>query len=413
MSDPFNARVVILGAGQAGAMAAMELRKLGHVGTITLVGEESHPPYERPPLSKDALVHPEGARVLIREAAHYSSIQVDLKLGMRAVEIVAELRRVLLSDGTWLDYDFLILATGSRARRLPLLDVLGERVHVLRTMADATRLRSQLVSGVRAVLVGAGVIGLELASSLVELGLRVEVVDPASRVMSRNAPEPVSRLLHDTHVQRGVRFHLGTSAEAVTSHAHGIRLSLSNGMEVEGDLVIYGIGAVVDDALPRTAGVNILNGSVVVDARCQTSVPGMLAAGDVTVTVDANGRWRRLETWENANTQAVTAARTLLGLESEPLPPPWFWTDQCGMNVQFAGDMGATDWIRRGDSLASSFMFWGLNEGVVTGAVTVNLGREMRPARELIGKRVSVPIQSLVDTQVSLRQLAKSAASTV
>ncbi|MBF5007163.1 3-phenylpropionate/cinnamic acid dioxygenase ferredoxin--NAD(+) reductase subunit [Diaphorobacter caeni] len=410
MKDPFNAPVVILGAGQAGAAAAMELRKLGHVGAITLVGEERQLPYERPPLSKEALLRPDETRVLIREARHYSDIRVDLRLGVRAVEIAAVSRRVWLSDDTWLEYDFLILATGARARRLPMLDALGDRVHRLRTMEDATRLRSQLERGARAVVVGAGVIGLELASSLVELGLTVEVVDPASRVMSRNAPEVVSRLLHDAHVRRGVRFHLGTSVESACRLASGIRLVMSDGVALEGDLVIYGVGAVVDDGLLRTAGVDLLNGALMVDEHCQTSVPGILAAGDVTVCVDGRGVPRRMETWENANTQAIIAARTLLGLDSDPPQPPWFWTDQCGMNIQFAGDMAASDWIRRGDPLASNFMFWGLREGLVTAAVTVNWGREMRSAKLLIAKGISVPSHVLADPLLNLRQLAKSGA---
>ncbi len=408
MSDSFNSRVVIVGAGQAGAMAAMALRELGHVGSITLIGDEAEAPYERPPLSKDALLHPGDTRILIREPSHYAAINVELRLGISVMNVVADERKVVLSNGSSLDYDFLILATGAHARRLPQLDALGARVHTLRSIADAQRLQPQLVRGAKAILVGAGVIGLELASSMIDLGLSVDLVDQAPRIMSRNAPELVSDMLKSAHESWGVRFHLGVSVETAQSSDKGVVLHLTNGTVLEGDLLVYGVGAVVNDALARSAGVELLNGAVVVNERCQTSRPEILAAGDVTIVVDSSGKATRLETWENANTQAVIAARTILNLEPTPATVPWFWTDQCGMNLQFAGDMQAPDWVVRGRVKEPSFMAWGLRKGVVVGAITVNQGREMRPAKELIAKGAAVPVSVLADLKVSLRNLAKA-----
>ncbi|QIL69704.1 FAD-dependent oxidoreductase [Diaphorobacter sp. HDW4B] len=408
MSDSFNSRVVIVGAGQAGAMAAMALRELGHVGSITLIGDEAEAPYERPPLSKDALLHPDDTRILIREPSHYASIHVQLRLDTSVTNVVADERKVVLSDGSSLDYDFLILATGARARRLPQLDALGARVHTLRSIADAQRLQSQLVRGAKAILVGAGVIGLELASSLIDLGLSVDLVDQAPRIMSRNAPELVSDVLKQAHESWGVRFHLGVSVDAAQDNGNGIVLNLTDGTVLEGDLLVYGVGAVVNDALARSAGIELLNGAVVVNALCQTSRPEILAAGDVAITVGTSGTPIRLETWENANTQAMIAARTILNLEPAPATVPWFWTDQCGMNLQFSGDMQAPDWVVRGSVKEASFMAWGLLKGVVVGAITVNQGREMRPAKELIAKKAAIPASVLGDLKVNLRHLAKA-----
>lgn len=409
MNDVFNSKVVIVGAGQAGATASMELRKLGHVGHITLIGDEPHPPYERPPLSKDALVRPETTQIHIREASHYTSIDVDLRLATSVVRVEADQRHIVLETGESLTYDFLILATGARARRLPQLDALGERVHTLRSIADVQRLRLQLLSGRKVVLVGAGVVGLELASSLVDLGLRVELIDQASRVMSRNAPEFVSTLLQGAHEQRGLRFHLGVSIAAAQCDDHELWLSLSNGSLVRGDLLVYGVGVVVNDALAHSAGLELVHGAVLVNDRCESSKPEILVVGDATICRSASGVLSRLETWENANLQGVIAARTILSRAPDTaISVPWFWTDQCGMNCQFAGDMSAPDWVMRGALQTSGFTALGLRDGMVVAAVTVNQGRDMRPARELIAKTVALPRHVLADEGLNLRNIARN-----
>jgi len=401
-------RIVIIGAGQAGANAAAELRRRGFAGSVTLVGDETHLPYERPPLSKDALLDPEQARLTLYPLAHYAEQNIVLKLGVRATAIDAQAHVVTLSSGEMQAYDQLLLATGAQVRRLPQLDVLGDAVHVLRTLDDARGIRARIRPGVHVLQVGAGVIGLELASSLVELGATVEVIDPAPRVMSRNAPEIISLHLQAVHKARGVAFHFGTSvADARRTEDGRVVLTLSDGSGAEGDLLVYGIGVATDGALAESAGLHTVQGAVVVDVCCRTSDPDIYAAGDAVLQACGDGRLQRLETWENANQQALAAVCAILG-EDAPAPSvPWFWTDQCGMNIQFAGDMAAPRWVLRGTP-DQSFMLFGLDEeGVVSAAITVNQGRDMRPAKELIARRARLPAEVLADAACSLRNLAK------
>lgn len=407
-------RIVIIGAGQAGANAAIELRRRGYEGRIALVGEEAHPPYERPPLSKDALLNPDGAKLFFYPEEHYAAQGVDLRLDVRATAIDPATHKVTLSDGSSLAYDKLLLTIGAPARRLPELDALGDAVHTLRTLEDARRIRAQVRPGARALLVGAGVIGLELASSLVDLGLKADVIDPAPRAMMRNAPEMVSRFLQKTHEARGVTFHFGASVQQAvrddTQDGAPLRVTLSNGLILEGDLLIYGIGVAPDDSLAKTAGLHTVRGAIVVDERCQTSNPDIYAAGDAVLQVHTEGHHQRIETWENANLQSTAAVCDLLGQDAPETPVSWFWTDQCGFNVQFAGDMTAPQWVLRGSLVEAPFMLFGLDhDGRIVAAITVNQGRDMRPAKSLIARHAMIDTTILADPASNLRALAKGA----
>lgn len=409
-----DCRIVIVGAGQAGANAASELRRRGFPGSVTLVGDERHLPYERPPLSKEALVAPEAARLTLHPSAYYAEQKIELKLGARAVAVDARARRVALSNGDTLAYDKLLLATGAQARRLPALDALGEAVHVLRTLDDARRLRAQVRPGAHALVIGAGVIGLEVASSLVELGATVDVVDSAQRAMSRNAPEIIARQLQTVHEARGVAFHFGACVVDATRTAQGkVGLTLSDGAGLEGDLLIYGVGVTIDGALAESAGLRTVQGAIVIDALGRTSESDIYAAGDAAVQVLADGRSQRLETWENANRQAVVAVCDMLGQPAPAPAVPWFWTDQCGLNVQFAGDMAAPCWVLRGTLDRPPFVAFGMDaDGALSAAVCVNQGRDIRPVKDMIAARARLPAAALADLSRSLRDLAKDAQST-
>lgn len=403
-------RIIIVGAGQAGANAATELRRRGFEGSITLIGEENHPPYERPPLSKDALIDPAGAKLRLYSEEHYAEQGIGLRLGVRVTAIDAAAHEVSLSTGERLPYDRLLLTTGAQARHLPMLDALGDAAFTLRTLEDARRIRERLKPGSRALLVGAGVIGLELASSLVDLGLQAVVIDPAPRAMMRNSPEILSRFLQKTHEGRGVTFHFGTGVEEARRVDGRLQLTLGTGETVEGDLLIYGVGVEPDDSLARTAGLHTVRGAIVVNEQCRTSDPDIYAAGDAVLQVHTEGHHQRIETWENANLQSTAAVCDLLG---EALPEPgvsWFWTDQCGLNVQFAGDMAAPRWVLRGGPDAAPFMLFGLDDaGRVCAAITVNQGRDMRPAKSLIAARAAIAAETLADPACNLRNLAREA----
>lgn len=400
---------VIVGAGQAGANAAAELRRQGFDGRVLLVGDEPHLPYERPPLSKDVLLRPHETRCAVHPEQFYREHEIELKLCVSGIALDTALRTLTLASGETIAYDKLLLATGARARRLPLLDALGANVHTLRTLDDATKLAGELRPGRRILLVGAGVIGLELASSAADLGAHATVIEAAPSAMGRCAPPLLSDFLCAAHRQRGVTLHFGAGIESAVRENGEIVLALQDGTRVAGDAVIYGIGAEPDTALAQAAGLAIDNG-IVVDGHCRTSDPHVYAAGDVASQYDAaSGRHRRRETWENAQQQGIAAARAMLGLPIEREASPWFWTDQCGYNVQFVGDMGAPEWIVRGELAAPPCVLFGLdNQGALVGAITVNLGREMRNARELVNRRAMLPREVLQDPRQALRALARA-----
>lgn len=406
--------IVIVGAGQAGALAAAELRQQGYAGRIVLVGEEAHAPYERPPLSKDVLLQPETARCAIHGEGFYTEHAIELKLGVAVTALDAQARTVTLASGDSIAFDALLLATGARVRRLPMLDALGgpdEGVHTLRTLDDAQRLLPVLQAGTRVLLVGAGVIGLELASSAIDLGAQVTVIEQAPRAMARCAPPVLTDHLCDVHRARGVALHLGSPLVAAVREHGEIVLTLENGTRIAGDAVIYGIGVEPETALAKAAGLRVDNG-IVIDGHGRTSHAHIYAAGDAASQWDAaSGRHQRRETWENANQQAQTAARAMLGLAPQTREADWFWTDQCGLNIQFAGNMAAPEWLARGTLAAPPCVLFGLDdEGVLVGAITVNQGRDMRSAKALLGKRARIARETLADPAQNLRNLAREMA---
>ncbi|WP_395062495.1 3-phenylpropionate/cinnamic acid dioxygenase ferredoxin--NAD(+) reductase subunit [Paraburkholderia silvatlantica] len=400
--------IVIVGAGQAGALAAAELRQQGYAGRVVLIGEETHAPYERPPLSKDVLLQPQTARCAIHGEGYYAEHNIELKLGVAVTALDAHARVVVLANGESIAFDALLLATGARVRRLAMLDALGESVYTLRTLEDARRLLPVLERGKRVLLVGAGVIGLELASSAVDLGAQVTVIEQAPRAMARCAPPLLTGHLCDVHRARGVRLHLGSPLASATRENGELVLTLEDGTRITGDAVIYGIGVEPETTLAQAAGLRVDNG-IVIDAQCRTSHTHIYAAGDAASQWDeTSGRHQRRETWENANRQAQTAARAMLGLEPEAWEAAWFWTDQCGLNIQFAGDMAAPEWLARGSLEAPPCVLFGLDgEGALVGAITVNQGRDMRSAKALIGKRARIARETLADPAQNLRNLAR------
>jgi 3-phenylpropionate/trans-cinnamate dioxygenase ferredoxin reductase subunit len=400
--------IVIVGAGQAGALAAAELRQQGYAGRLVLIGEEAHAPYERPPLSKDVLLQPQTARCAIHGEGFYAEQNIELKLRVAVTALNAHARTIALANGESIVFDELLLATGARVRRLPMLDALGDNVHTLRTLDDAQRLLPVLQAGKRVLLVGAGVIGLELASSAVDLGAQVTVIEQAPRAMARCAPPLLTEHLCDVHRSRGVVLHLGAPLAAATRENGAIVLTLEDGTRITGDALIYGIGVEPETALAQAAGLHVDNG-IVIDAQCRTSHAHIYAAGDAASQWDeASGRHQRRETWENANHQAQTAARAMLGLAPDVLEADWFWTDQCGLNIQFAGDMAAPEWLARGTLDAPPCVLFGLDgEGALVGAITVNQGRDMRSAKALIGKRARISRETLANPAQNLRNLAR------
>jgi anthranilate 1,2-dioxygenase ferredoxin reductase subunit len=399
-----NQNFVIVGGGQAGRRAAEVLRERAPDVPICLVGDELHLPYDRPSLSKDALLDEQREhRAFIRDAAYFRNRRIELRLGVRVSMIDRTQRMLILDDGSHVSYGKLLLATGSRVRQLH-----AGPVHYLRTLDDARALRSQLVQGAHVVIVGGGFIGLEVAAAAIGRGCAVTLIEPAERLMKRSMPPEVSEYMRELHIQNGVRFRLGVQVENVRATADGaIRVDTSEG-ELLANVVIAGIGVIPNTELAKNAGLEVGDG-IVVDQECRTSDPCIFAAGEVTQHfVPSLGRHIRVESWQVAEKQPAVAAANMLGGNERYGEMPWLWSDQYDCNVQSLGVFDATKSIVLRGSLAdSSFSMIGLDDsGMLRAAVTVNNGKDMAVfARMAAGGPVDV--NQLADVNVSLRSLLK------
>ncbi|WNN72935.1 phenylpropionate dioxygenase ferredoxin reductase subunit [Kluyvera cryocrescens] len=395
--------IAIIGGGQAAAMAAAALRQRGFHGTLHLFSDEMHLPYERPPLSKAMLLDENPQLQPVLPANWWQDNNVQLHLGVTIRQLDRVSHTLTLTDGQTYRWTQLLFATGAAARPLPLLDALGERCLTLRHAGDAERLRQVLQPGKSLVIVGAGTIGLELAASAIQRGCQVTVVEQAATVMGRNAPPPVRDYLLARHQQAGVRVLLNCAIEHALA---GERLLLTpqNGETLSADAVVYGIGIVANDALARDAGLETDNG-IIVDSTCTTSDPAIFAAGDVALVRQPDGALRRVESWENANLQAQTAAASMLGQPLTAAAAGWFWTDQYRDNLQFVGDMQGDAWQLRGSPEQGKAIWFNLRDGALAGAVTLNNGREVRVLRKLIQSSRPVNADALCDETVALKSL--------
>ncbi|GGD22132.1 NAD(P)/FAD-dependent oxidoreductase [Aureimonas glaciei] len=331
--------VVIVGGGQAAASCIAALRAKDASRPIMLVGEEEHLPYQRPPLSKAALLGDEtpADSLLIRPAQWYEG--VGLRLGRRVEEIARRDGRLVLCDGERLAYDQLVLCTGSRARRLDA-EIGGELagVHTLRSLADAANLRAELLPGRRILVVGGGYIGLEVAAAARKRGLSVLLVEAGPSVLGRVASAATAGYFRALHSSRGVEIREATNLIGLVgggSENRVRRAILSDGSEHDVDLVVAGIGGIASAEIAEAAGLDTANG-IVIDGACRTTDPNILAAGDCA-SFALGGRQVRLESVQNAGDQGEAAAASLLGEEPAYAPVPWFWSDQYDTKLQIVG----------------------------------------------------------------------------
>jgi 3-phenylpropionate/trans-cinnamate dioxygenase ferredoxin reductase subunit len=329
-------RIVIVGAGQAGASLAAKLRELGHAGPITLIGEEAYLPYERPPLSKAYLLGKlERDRLFLRPADFYAKRGIDVITATR-VRAIDRARRHVLLDAGQLEYDVLALTTGSQARRLPASLGAGlSGVFTIRTLADVDALAKAHRPQGHALLVGGGYIGLEAAAVLRSLGMRVTLVEVADRLLQRVASPETAGYFRALHLRHGVDIREATALDHLTGEGQVSGAVLSDGTCLDVDLVIVGIGVVPCDALARDSGLET-EGGVVVDEHGCTGDPAVWAAGDCTL-FPYKGRRVRLESVPNAIEQANLVAANILGARESYRPVPWFWSDQYDVKLQIAG----------------------------------------------------------------------------
>ena len=409
MTDPTN-RVVIIGAGHAGGSAAAELRRSGFTGPITLIGDEPLPPYERPPLSKAWLKGETDAdKLALKPASFYPGADIDLRLSTSATAIDRAAKTVTLSTGEALPYDTLILATGARARRIPLPGLDLGNVLELRNAADADRLKAVLVPGARLAVVGGGYIGLEAAASARALGAEVTVIEREPRVLARVACEILSNFFQDFHRAQGVIIEVNAQVAALEGsdgRVTGVRLG--DGRLIPCDAALIGVGAVPNQELASEAGLACNNG-IVVDLAARTEDPAVFAIGDCTQRrLPLYDRVVRLESVPNALEQARQAAASICG---KPLPAPevpWFWSDQYDLRLQIAGiPFDATRIVVRGDIAAGKFaLFHLLEDGTVQAVEAVNASTEFMGGRRIVQRRKKLTAERISDLSVTMQELA-------
>ncbi|WP_082742255.1 anthranilate 1,2-dioxygenase system ferredoxin--NAD(+) reductase [Burkholderia sp. MSMB1078WGS] len=359
-ADPF----VIVGAGHAARRTAEALRERDAAARIVMIGAERELPYDRPALSKDALLSDGGEqRAFIRDAAWYDAQRIELRLGARVEAIERDARRVRLDDGATLPYAKLVLATGSRVRTFGGPVDAGIVPHYVRTVADARALRAQLAPGRRVAVLGGGFIGLEVAAAARQLGCDVTVIDPAARLLQRALPEAVGAYARQLHDARGVRFRMATLPRAIRRAPDGGAVVETDRGDVPADIVVVGIGVVPNVELAQAAGLDVDNG-IRVDAGCRTADAAIFAAGEVTMHFNPLlERHVRIESWQVAENQPAVAAANLLGADERYAELPWLWSDQYDCNLQMLGLFGSErTTVVRGDPASGPFTVFGLGD---------------------------------------------------
>ncbi|RWX65778.1 ferredoxin reductase [Mesorhizobium sp. M4B.F.Ca.ET.089.01.1.1] len=405
-----HAGMVIIGAGECGGRAALTLRDLGYEGPVTLVGDEPHLPYERPPLSKEAMTGPAPAIKSITSDAVLAERSIRHIHSVRAVAIDRAQHLVRLSDGSSLPYDKLLLATGSLPRKLPMPG-LGERCVYLRTFNDALAIRAHLNPKNRVAIIGGGFIGLELAASSRKLGATVTVIEAQPRILMRGVPAEIAAVIHKAHEAEGVTILAGQGIEAIADDGKEVRISLTGGQQIVADLAVIGIGAVPVTGLAAEAGLAVDNG-IAVDAELRTADPDIFAAGDCCSFPLAvyGGRRVRLEAWRNAQEQGALAAKNMLGASEAHAAVPWFWSDQYGLTLQIAGlsDEGKS-MVRRDLDDGAFILFHLAEDGRLVAASGIGPGnavaRDIRLAEMLIAKRSAPASEALGSQTVKLKSL--------
>ncbi|HEV2900235.1 MAG TPA: FAD-dependent oxidoreductase [Pseudaminobacter sp.] len=405
-----DAGMVIIGAGECGARAALALREHGYDGPIALIGEEAHLPYERPPLSKEAIA---GADVPVAKttltAERIADAGIEFIGSSPAVAIERAAKNVRLADGRAIAYSKLLLATGAVPRRLPLA-VAGPRVAYLRTFDDALAIRARLTPGSRVAIVGGGFIGLELAASARKRGAAVTVIEAQPCILMRGVPADIAATVHALHAANGVEIACGEGTTAIRDDGD-VRIRLANERIIEADLVVIGIGAAPATALAESAGLAIDNG-IAVDGRLRTSAAHIFAAGDCCSFPLAlyGGRRVRLEAWRNAQEQGALAARNMLGAELEHTAVPWFWSDQYDFSLQIAGLAdGASSAVRRDLGGGAFILFHLAADGQLLSASGIGPGnavaRDIRLAEMLIARQARPNPSELISSDVKLKKL--------
>lgn len=398
------AAMVIVGAGHAAGQAAASLRQEKYAGEIIIVGQEPHIPYQRPPLSKQYLAGEQGIeRVYLRPEKFYTEKNITLKLSTRVESINAGAKTISTDKGETIEYEKLLITTGSRPRILdiPGTDLTG--IHYLRTIDDADTIRAAMTPGKKLLIVGGGYVGLEVAAVGVSSGLEVHVLEMEERILQRVTTPEMSKYYHDLHTARGVHVHTSTMVSGFTGAGRLGGVTCDTG-SFEADLAIVGIGIIPNVELAQAAGIACDNG-ILVDEHCTTSDPNIYAAGDCTNHPNPLlDRRLRLESVPNAMEQARVAATNLCGGDKVYAAIPWFWSDQYELKLQMVGFSADGDsQVVRGDKTNDKFAVFYLKDGVLVATDAVNSPKEFMICKRLIGKKVDAAM--LADPNADLKSL--------
>lgn len=405
--------IVIVGAGQAGVQTAEALRAGGFEGPITLLGDEPHGPYHRPPLSKAWLAgEMDAAQLVMRAPEMLARKNIELRTGVTVQRIDRAAKTVELADGSTLPYSGLVLATGATPRALPLPAGVAPGVLPLRSRADASaiaeRMGTCLEKGLPIVVIGGGFIGLEVAATARKKGARVTVLEAAPRLLGRVLAPVLSDWYAELHRGHGVQLMLGAQVAAIEADASGVTgVKLADGTVLPAGLVVVGIGVSANDQLAREAGLECDRG-IVVDGCGRTSDRSIVAAGDCTARRLADGSLLRLESVQNATEQGKSAAAALLGQDRPFTATPWFWSDQYDKKLQMAGlSMGADTWAVRGDMASGSFSVYHFQGQRLLAVDSVNAAKDHLQARKLLDAGVSPTPEQARDAGFDLGSLLK------
>ena len=406
-------RIVIVGAGDCGARAAIAIRQADWNGDLTLIGDETHVPYERPPLSKAVLAADGATPPAIASAKKLADLAIAWEQGLAAKSVDRANGEVVLADGRRVGYDRLLLTTGARARRPAISG--PDVVTTLRSLSDATHLRARLTPGTRLLVIGGGFIGLEVAATATARSCTVTVIEFAHRLMSRVVPAKVAEVIQARHLEAGVDLRCGLGVDRIEALGEAFSVVLTDGAVVVADVVMAGIGAVPNTELAASAGLTVANG-ICVDDRLRTEDPAIFAAGDCCSFPHPlyGGQRVRVEAWKNALQQAELVAQNMLGSDAACESVPWFWSDQYELGIQIAGlhAAAAYDVVRsRGDGTDIRF---GLdNDGRIVSASGVahgsSISKDISLAEILIAQRATPRATDLADPAVSLRGLVRQA----
>ena len=399
--------LLIIGAGQSAIQCISTLKKEGYSGSITLVGEEEHLPYQRPPLSKGFLEDSlNKERLYFKKLEFFKENKVQLYLGLSAEKLEINNQKVYLSDNSVLEFDKLVFATGSRVRYLDFPGSELKSIFYLRDLDDAEAIKKDLETSENLVIIGAGYIGLEAAAIVAKKNKKVTIIEMADRVMNRTVDPQISEYYLNLHKSYGVKFHFNTSLETINEVSDSLEVVCSDGTEVKADSVLIGAGVVPNIELAEEAGIHCDNG-IIVDEFGQTNFKNIYACGDCTNHPNKIlNKNLRLESVHNAMEQAKTIAFSVMNNPMEYNQVPWFWSDQYDHKLQIVGLSGDHDMVTmRGNTNDAKFMLFYTKDEELIAVDAINNPKEFLISRKLVANKVKIKPKVISDLNTNLNDL--------